>query len=740
MAKATEILTNFTAGEFSPLLEGRVDLDKYKNGAKIVENMTVFPHGGATRRVGSKFIARGRNDNKSKRLIPFEFNVTQSYMLEFGDSYIKFYRNQGQISATKTITGATQANPVVITAVAHSFVNGDTVDIDSVGGMTEINNRTFEIAGVTANTFELVGEDGTGHTAYTSGGNATGGITISSPYLEAELDELQFAQDADILYIVHPNHKPMELTRTSHTVWTLTNYAPTNDPFTSANNYPSCVVLFEQRIWFAATNTNPQTIWASKSGDLQDMTTGTNADDALSYDIGSGQVNVIRWLDAVQTLLVGTVGGEFVVSGGVDTAITPTNVRVVRESSYGSAYTLPTRVANQTLFVQRAERKIRQLVFSFDVDGYIAPDLTILSEHITEGGVKALDFQQEPSSIVWMVRNDGTLLGLTYQPDQEVTGWHRHILGGVSDTAGTQAQVESIAVIPPVTPTGRDEVWVSVKRLINGTTLRHIEVLDEGMDLGTDIEFAHFVDSGLSLNVPVTVSGATQADPVVITATSHGFSDGDTVAFREVKGMTELNGKKYKINNKTANTFELQSLAVTPVDIDGTGFSAYISGGEVRKAVTSVSGLEHLEGETVSILADGSTHPDEVVSSGGVTLDRATAIAQIGLPYTSTLQTSRLEAGSADGTAQTKTKRIRKVGLRFDRTVGAKFGPDEDNLDIIPFRQSSDPMDEPLQPFSGDKLQPFPNGNDTDARIMVKQDQPLPMTVLSVIAQVKTND
>ena len=205
--------------------------------------------------------------------------------------------------------------------------------------------------------------------------------------------------------------------------------------FSDTTGHPSCVSFFEQRLVFAGTTDEPQTLYFSKSGDYENMTTGTNADDAMVYTIASNQVNKIRYLKSVRTLLIGTTGGEFSVSAdGTDAAVTPTNVTIKRQSSFGAANVDAQPAGNAALFLQRAKRKIRELAYNFDSDGYVAPDLTILNETVTDSGINEMAYQQAPDSILWCVRDDGVLAGLTYQRTDNVVAWHRHILGGKSDT------------------------------------------------------------------------------------------------------------------------------------------------------------------------------------------------------------------------------------------------------------------------------------------------------------------
>ena len=835
MARTKYIQTNFTAGEISPRLDSRIDLSKYQNGAKSIQNFTVLPHGGLQRRGGSQFILQTKNAADKVRLVSFEFSITESYVLEFGDEYIRFYRNNGIIlESAKNITGITQANPGVVTSSSHGYNNGDWVYISGVVGMTEVNLDFYIVAGKTTNTFQLTDIDGnnvdtSGFTAYSSGGTAERVFEVTSPWDKDDLFELSFTQSADILYVVHPNYAPREVTRTDHTAWTISEFSFIDGPYLTenstattlalsgtsgsvtvtasaiaginggagfraadvgrlirfthsstttflkvtaftdtthvtasvegvnaggtsgvttwrlghyyTNNHPAAVAFYEQRLVFGGSNDFPQLLVFSASGDFTNHTPGTSASDAMVYTIGTDQVNVIRWLSPGEVLAVGTVGGEFVVSSSSENeALTPTNVRVVRQTAFGSAPIAPRRVSNVVLFIQRAKRKIREFVHRFDVDNFVAPDLTLLAEHITATGVVQMDYQQEPDSVLWCCLSDGALLGMTYQRDQEVVAWHKHVLGGVSDSAGSDPVVESLAIIPTTASdgAGRDQVYLSVKRFVNNKTYRYIEVLQPGLDILDLQEDAFFVDSGLSLNTPITITGITQANPAVVTASSHGFSNGDFVDIRAVSGMTDVNDERFIVAGQTTNTFQLTNQAGT--NIDSTNFSAYISGGTVRKAVTTISNLDHLEGQTVSVLGNGAVQASKTVSSGSITLETKASIVHVGLPYISKVVTLSLEAGADVGTAQSRTKRIHEVFVRLYRSLGVKVGPEGGTLEIVPFRDSSDLMDRPPALFTGEKRVPYPRGFETKDHIQVQQDQPLPMTILALISHVKTND
>jgi hypothetical protein len=157
-------------------------------------------------------------------------------------------------------------------------------------------------------------------------------------------------------------------------------------------------------------------------------------------------------------------------------------------------------------------------------------------------------------------------------------------------------------------------------------------------------------------------------------------------------------------------------------------------------AATTITGLDHLEGETVKVLADGATHPDRTVASGSITLQRSASKVHVGLGYQRRGQTLRVEAGAADGTAQGKTKRIHRVTFRLHNTLGLKYGPSFDKLSPLIDRSTADALGQAVPLFSGDRSATFEGGYDTDAYICWQQDDPLPSTILAVMPQLHTQD
>lgn len=536
--------------------------------------------------------------------------------------------------------------------------------------------------------------------------------------------------------------------------------------WSATTGYPATVTFFEQRFCAARTTRQPQTFWLSQSADLENMRPDSYAsgvlvedDDALDFTIAADQANVIQWLSPGQQLALGTSGGAWVAESD-GPILTPSDIQVRRQVTNGGADVEPVRIDDVAIFLQRGRRKIREFAFSFEADGFKSPDLTILADHITRSKIVEMAFQEEPDSGLWCVREDGALAVMTYRRDQDVVGWSRHVLGGTYQTG--PAVVESVTTVPGADGGGqffdsteRNEVWVIGKRTIGGALRRTVECLETEFrgpvrqDFASDADWAaamidtqqdaFYVDCGLSFDAPKTISGATQAAPVVITAAAHGFSDGDSVRIRGIKGMTELNGKRFRVANATADTFALTDAADGSA-IDGMGFAVYVAKGQVRKEVTAIGGLAHLEGETVKILADGAIHPDTAVAGGDVTLHYPASRVHVGLGYAHQFQSLKINAGAAAGTAVGKTKRIHGITLLLVDAAVIKLGPSDGRLAEIDFREVADPMDTAVPLVTREHFVEFDGDYERDARIVIEGDAPAPFTLLALAPELKTNE
>ena len=775
MARVAVELTNFTGGELSPRLDGRTDLTKYSSSCSTLENLVVYPHGSAARRPGSTFIAEVKTSSAKTRLIPFEFSTTQTYMLEFGNQYMRVYKDKGQVLdggsafeiSTPYLTAelfdikfAQSADVMYITHPSHPVKKLSRTGHTSWTLVScSFTKGPMQDANITTTTLNP-GQSAVG-TGVSLAASAVTGINSGSGFQSTDVGRFVFLNSgyAKITAVADTTNATIEI------LTALSSASATADwrlgAFSDTTGHPSCVTFFEQRLVFAGTTEQPQTVFFSRSGDYENMDAnigGTIADDdAIIYTIASNQVNAIRFMTATRTLIIGTAGGEFTVSGGsVDTAITPTNILIKKQSNHGSANVDAISVGNATLFLQRVKRKIRELAYNFDVDGYIAPDMTILAEHISEGGLTQLAYQQEPNQLVYAVRGDGELVALTYQREQQVTAWHRHIFGGRFGTATiTVTDFANIANGTRIVLTKSDGTTTTFTSATSATSGK-FHTTSSDNQTATNIKTLIDADSDFTATVSTNVVTIKETSPlstgfltitslddnVRLAKTDEGKAVCESVA---VIPTDDTEYEVYVIVKRTINGSTkryVECLNVFDFDqTDNTSFNYLDSQLSYSgSAATTISGLSHLEGQTVSILADGATHPDKTVSSGEITLDRSARNVKVGLAYTSLLQTMRLNAGSQNGTSQGKTKRIYDITVRMFETIGVEVGPNLNDMERIPFRSSADLMDEGIPPFTGDKEVEFRGNYETDGFIFVRQTQPLPFTILSLYPRLTTND
>jgi hypothetical protein len=502
--------------------------------------------------------------------------------------------------------------------------------------------------------------------------------------------------------------------------------------FSDADNYPSVVAFFEERLVFGATVNDPQSLWFSVSGDYENFLMGDEADDAMEYIIKS--TARIKWIMEDVDLVVGTTNGSWMVGGSGGDPLTPTNISAKRQSITPCSDVPPIQIGESMLFVQRFGMKIRELVRDYKKNdysgGYSDADITVLSEHITraataaDSGIIGMAVTTEPIPVVWMNLAGGDLIGLTFMKEQEVIGFHRHPRGN--------AVFESIASIPGDT---EDELWAVVKRTNGfGDETRDIEYFSH-LDLG-GFDHPHFVDCSVTWDggASVDITGATQANPVVITSVAHPFSNGDKIRIMIVEGMTELNDLVYIVANKAANTFELKDLS--SVDIDGTGFTAYTSGGTATKVAKVFLRPAALSAwwnvAEMRVYADGYDLEDVVQDgSGEFILDDYYNYVTIGFPITWKIQPVRPEMGNVTKTSQGQLKKIDKIVLRLYKSMAGNIGGTVDTLDPIPYVSEE-------EVYTGDIMIGFWSEEGADAHIVLQDTGVLPFTLLSIIANGET--
>lgn len=488
------------------------------------------------------------------------------------------------------------------------------------------------------------------------------------------------------------------------------------------NGYPGAVAFFQERLVLGGSKAEPDTIWLSQTNDWTNMKFDGLATSAMNFTIASDQVDAIQWLAGHTSILIGTTGSEWKLTPLTGKGLTFDNFDISRQSTNGSAKVQPVAVNSNIIYTQRNAEKIYQQQFAFERDNWLSTDMSLLAEHITNGGVTQIAYQRTPRATLWLVRSDGQLLGVALEESQEVIGWYRYTFNG---------ECESVAVIKGFT---EDQVWVIIKRTINGSVVRYIE---QFQPINYDNqEDGFYVDSGLTFtgDGPFTITNITQADPAVVTATNHTFTDGEQIRMSGISGMIEANSIVYTVSAVVGSAFEIRD-STDAVDVNSINFTAYTSGGSVSQVENNFTTLTHLEGETLVTAGDGGYAGSYTVTSGTITLNDFYKKVHAGLSYTAKFKPMNLEFARTGGALQGLTKKINATNIRFDRTLSCSVGPTFDEFDSYVFRNSEDPLGLAPPLFTGDKRMLFDGPYDREGAICIQDSFPVPLTVVAIIAE-----
>jgi len=765
MPEAIDRRISFNGGEFSPWTDPRLDLSKYRSACRQLLNFRPSIYGGAFLRPGTLYMGEAATLDKKVRLKEFEFSVTETLVLEFSDLALRFWEtgtNAGPVEVTPgtpyeittpwleadlyALQFAQQNDVVIVThpdyapQILSRFANdswtiapiapewpavldlnntattlalsvatagtGRTLTAsaslftaDHVGSQWIIRHRrdnpsvslalnaalnatssslfvlgewSCNVAVNTGGTWEktaAVQRSYNGSTWETirtisSSGISSGTITgteIDPCFLRTIITTTSGAPPASgsfQLEAYDPDHySTVTVTGyTSATVLTVTVNFPAaattatarwhEGAWSDQQGFPRSITFHEGRLFFAGTTRSPQTIWGSIIDDYYNFRVGTDADLGLSFTLASDAANGIQWLVSQESLVIGTTGSEWVLgSRNSEVGLTAESGGVKRNTTYGSAHIQARAVNDSTLFIQRTARKVREFTYSFEKDGYAAQDLTLLAEHITSGSILQIAVQNNPETILFAVTGDGNLIGLTYERGQNVSGWFKY---------ATEGDIESVAIVS--VEADEDEIWLAVKRTIDGNTVRYIERIQTGHAAALK------TDSFKTLT----------------------FSDSSLI---------------YSLAPDT----------------------------------TAVTGLDHLEGVTVAILADGSTQPRQEVVSGAITLPYAATDVVIGIPYNNALEPTYFETADPESMSKVASKRITRATVELWKSLGMQITADNGSRwTDVEFRNPSDYMDQSPPLFTGILEESLDAGTERQVSVILRQTQPLPCNIMSL--------
>lgn len=742
MARIVLAQTSFAAGELSPRVMGRTDMDRYAYGLKRCRNALPVLHGGVKRRPGSMWVADALSDTAGASvLIGFVQGRTAAWVCEFGNGTVRIRDTEGAIVATlptpytsaqlveldwvqsdsslwlfhpqvpiyrierlpdgvwaigaaafttepfaeigiRPAAGGSISNwltvgatgtallglgspPFLPSDVGRAIVQGPGIAVITTYTSTTIVDYVLQrpfLSGVITSGEWLL--EGSPHTTCTPSAVGPVGAIITLTLTAAGW------RAGDVGSMVRINGGLCVITSyTSTTVvnarvlreltatvgapslsWTLEQKA-----WSAANGYPRTGTIYQQRLIAAGTAKYPRTVWGSRSGELLDFERWTNDSDSFAFTIDSDDATAITYITAAQQLAVLTESGEYSMRGGVEKPITPTNVQVKLESTHGCAQVRPVQINRETLFVQRAGRKVRAFGYRYDFDGFSAPDVTALAEHITYSGITQMTWGQEPEQVLWAVRADGKLASCTVDRDQQpsVLAWALHETDGV---------VEAITSVPR---NDEDSIWLIVRRTVGGVQQRFIERLESAL------EAMHPNDPDPDDGSPRPVYGAT-VDCALL--------------FDNPAGATSFS-------------------------------------------------VPHLIGKTVHIVADGSVMPSQPVSPAGmVTIERPGRRVLIGLPFETRITLLTPEVQGAMGSAQGQAARTGEMFVRVLDTIGAEVQNNQGNREPVPFRRFGPAvLDQPPKPYTGGVRVNLLGWERGESEVSVYQPQPLPLFVLSVV-------
>jgi hypothetical protein len=810
MAKASPIFSALNGGEWSPMLDGRTDIAGYSASAQTLLNFWPTIQGPIVRRAGAQFVRQVKDTTDVTRIVPFVKSRDDAVMIEFGDLYCRFYVDRAPVltGSTATITGATAADPVVITTSgAHGYSNGQDVFISGVVGMTQINGRWFKAANVTSTTFELqtihgADVDGTGYTAYASGGATDKPYEIVSPYSAADLTNskgelgIDYIQRGDVLYITDRSgvKEPRKLSRTSATSWSFATLAPNEGPFlalnaTATTMYVSgatgsvtitasasvftaddvgSLIRIDQEVvtatapWVTGTAYTTGNYVRSEGKEYKAASSATSGTTIPSHTSGTVSDGGVNWEYisagygiARITAQSGTTATATVVVPFPQTLVGSGNASTLwQRGAWSIRNGYPTAVSfyrERLVFGQGTRLDMSNAAdyenFALDIAGEVLPESSIAVD--VPGPANDIVGLQEGTALA--VMTEGGEFAVSVQSSSEPLGPNN-----------VQASGQTSYGARPVKPVRVGESILFVQS--SGRKVRAMEYSWEREAFvapDMTIRADHIVKAGVTRlarqDSPYAIILAVRADGTLLSFTFDQGQEARAWARHEVGAVEDVAvipspdgtrddvwlSVRRTINGATRRYVEYLAAEFDTGDAQEDARYADCMLTYDGASATTLLGFDHLEGEEVGLLIDGASAPVATVTGGAIDLPRSGSVVQAGLAYRSSYLGARIDAGAADGTSQGKIKRITDCAFRVIDTLGGEAGPSLSNMDEIPtlnYRLPSTPMDQAPALFSGDAFMSWPGGYETDGRIAYSTATLFPATLVAIMPQVVTEE
>lgn len=735
MATINEIQTRFNAGELSPNIDGLIDFEPFFNGGSVVENFDIHPQGWLFNRKGTQYLGEVKDSTKKTRIIRFKFNVDQVLIIELGAGYFRFYYQKGLVlsggSAYEVVNSFTENDLDYIRYIQKDDIVYILHPLKGFFKLIRLVNNSWSFASVDLqlgpfqkeNTFQTrlcainnhgsVGTTGTltasGHTPFTI--DMVGSLWLMRDGTNyAYLKITGFTNSTTVSYI------SQSVIANSFAAKAL--YTWRAGEFGLHRSYPRAITFHEQRVVLAGSINEPQKIWFSKSGEYENFDedyTSLTADDGFNRTIASSTNDSILWLFSDEVLFIGCSDSIWIAKPSNNSAgLSNTDIGLKRQIAFGSEWVDPVYADNSPFYLQRGKQKIRSINYTANQGKFTTEDITIRSNHITGSGIKRFDYQQNPVSIIWALREDGQIAKFVYESNQDVNCWTRFKTDGI---------IEDIAIIP----SGKeyDEIYFIVNRTINGATKRFIEVLEPNFSYN-NIDYI-YSDCSLTYdgrqNTTLTLTTTTATAGIsVFTANSVGKEIHNIAGMGKATIVSYTSGtvvgieiiKDFASNNLTANNWGI--------------------------AINEVSGLNHLIGKNVVINGDFATEPKQklVDNTGKILLNNFAVIIHAGLKYESiftSMPTESRKLLQTVGSQQSKLMRITELNIKFFNSRGGKIICDNKTTSIIT-RTFNDNWDNAPSMKNGFEKIVVAGEWGYDRKFSIIQDEPQAMNIKNITYEV----
>lgn len=753
------LIRSFAGGIIGSELYGRLDLVKYQTGLAKCLNFWVLPHGPVQNRPGFGYVLEAKDSTKAVRVVPFAYSTEQTFVLEFGDQYVRFH-TQGAtlLESGLTITGITQANPGVLTYTGTDPANGDWMYLSGIVGMTELNGRYVKVANVNAgaNTFELTDIHGganintTDFTAWSSGGTASRVYTVSTPYVEADLFDLHFVQSADVLTIVHPDYAPRELRRLSATSWQLSTItfaptiaAPASTTATAGGPGGGTPTTYYYKTTALASSTLEESLASPSANASCDLSVAGNYIDVTPAAVtGATRYNIYKLSNGLYGYIGQTDGTAFR-DNNVTADVSQTPPEANTPFSGAGEYPGAVGYHEQRRCFGGSDNKPQNF---WATRSATENNLSYSIPSRDDDAIALRIAAREVNRIRHIVSLDHLLL-LTSGGEWKIAPQNSDVLTPAS-AAPKQIAAEGANNVQPAIASGAvlyvQESGARLREMryqweSNGFTVRDASIM------APDLFDSYTITDMAYSKAPHKMLWCVRSDGRLLGLTylpEHevlGWHEHETDGLFESVAVVKEGGEhvlyvvvKRTINSRTVRYIE--RLHTRQIDAQEDAF--FVDAGLTYdgSATNTITGLWHLEGKEVAVLADGAEHPRVTVEDGAITLEAEASVAQIGLPITADVQTLPLSF-EAQALGQGVAKNVNSVALRVKASSGFQIGPTFGQL--VEWTQRRDePYGSPPAFYTGlVDVTVMPEWGD-DAQVCVRQEAPLPVAILSMVLDV----